>query len=164
MKLYQMIQRLAITLLMVESMSACGYPGELSGSIMFQFNLRTDNQHAAIIDYKLWAGDYVMARAHEEYVKQGQDFYYEGVQGPNKKLNYLYVKWRDIPTGKIYEKTVDLRSLLPSDINNDTIYLMIYGADLYVYLALHKSRPEGEKPIGAPLYEQWVNIQIYPKK
>jgi hypothetical protein len=164
MKFYRMIRALVVVLMAVESMSACSYPGELSGSIMFQFNLRQDNQHAAIVDYKLWGDDYVMVRAPEAYVKRGQDFYYEGTQGPNKKLEYLYVKWRDIPSGKIYEKTVDLREALPSDIDNGIIYLMIYGGDLYVYLALHKPLPPNEKPIGAPLYGQRVNLQIYPKK
>jgi hypothetical protein len=153
-----------ITFATMTSFSACSYPGELSGSILFQFDLRYDNQHAAIMDYKLWASDYSMAQAPEEYVKQGRDFYFTSIQGPNKRLDNLYVKWRDIPSGKIYEKTINLRHLLPADINNDTIYLLIYGADLYVYLALHKPRPEGDKPVGAPLYKNQTNLQIYPPK
>jgi hypothetical protein len=104
-----------------------------------------------------------MVQAPKEYVKQGREFFYQSVQGPNKRLDYLYVKWRDIPTGKVYEKTVNLRQLLSSDINDDVIYPMIYGGDLYVYLALRKPLPQGERSIGASLYGEKINIQIYPK-
>ena len=50
--------------------------------------------------------------------------------------DFLYVKWRDRATDKVYEERVDLRKRLPSpeEMHDTTVYFLIDDNQLYVYL------------------------------
>jgi hypothetical protein len=55
MNMHKIIQGFAIALTFAASLLGCSYSVGLSGSIVFQFDLKEDNQHAAILDYKVEA-------------------------------------------------------------------------------------------------------------
>lgn len=46
----------------------------------------------------------------------------------------FYAKWRVLPTGQVFEDTVDLKSRLPSNMHRQTLKPIIEGSQLYVYL------------------------------
>ncbi|MBC7609788.1 MAG: hypothetical protein H7228_09480 [Polaromonas sp.] len=69
-----------------------------------------------------------------------------GVTGDMRPDDDLYVKWRLKDTGKVYEDTVDLRSRLPRSIKNQSIYFIIDGEQLYVYLISFETVREDAYP------------------
>ena len=71
--------------------------------------------------------------------------------------DFLYVKWRDKATQKVYEDRVDLKSRLPSpkEMHKKKIYFLIDDNQLYVYLipdsdwdTRRNYLPIGENPNG----------------
>jgi hypothetical protein len=131
----------------------------------FMFILSADNQDAEVIDYRYGEGG-MIRHADPEEVKKGIAFCCQSFSGSMLKGDFLYMKWRNIPTGKIYEDTVDLKSRLPRNIEDHTIYPMIYGSQLYVYLiSPDKVRRSPTDPeIGPRMYRLSGNriVQIYP--
>lgn len=131
----------------------------------FEFDLRHDKQHAVVLDF--WYGN---SRSDwwinwpEELVREGKTLSSEGVTQPMPPGGLLYVKWRDTETGKVYAETVDLRHRVPKNIENHKIYLMIKGAQLYVYLVSPDRRPP-DMPINGPsMYDYRKVTTIYPDR
>ena len=58
--------------------------------------------------------------------------------------DFLYVKWRILATGEVLEDSVDLKSLLPSDMDHKIIHFVLNGRQLIVYLI------EGTTSLHAP--------------
>jgi hypothetical protein len=157
-KLFQLL--LIIGMLM--NLDGCASASD-SVNYSFEFNLGNDNQHAAILDY--WYGNSRRdwwINATPELVKQGQLFYFEGVFQPMPPGGLLYVKWRDTDTGKTYEDTVDLRQRLTRNIENHSLYLMIKGPQLYVYLVSPEHRALNMPSNGPQMYASRKVTTIYP--
>lgn len=85
--------------------------------------------------------------------------------------DFVYVKWRDKATQKVYEDRVDLKSRLPAvkDMRGTTIYLLIYDNQLYVYLIPYQDsedklnrRPANKPPNGPSGYEYLDVRTLYP--
>jgi hypothetical protein len=75
----------------------------------------------------------------------------------------LYVKWRNKASNEVFEDTVDLRPLLPKDMENQHIYFVIQGSQLFVYVTDRKTLRPKEMPIVGPFKSQfWVTRQIHP--
>ncbi|WP_124946714.1 hypothetical protein [Sulfurirhabdus autotrophica] len=129
----------------------------------FGFDMRKDGQDAVVLDYR-YGGSNLPIRAPEWAVKEGKTFASNGVQGSMNKGEFLYVKWRNTTTGKVYEDTVDLRQRLPADITNHTIYFMIHGAQLYVYLISpeNAAKSSDKADYGPRVYRNRKIITIYP--
>ncbi len=128
----------------------------------FKFDFFYDNQTAIVLDY--WYGDKsrILWGMPEYKVKQNETIRADNTWALPRRGDYIYIKWRDGPNGEVYEDKVDLRSRLPADITGSTIYLMIYGPKLYVYLATTNHRPAGENPNGPSIYENRRVLTIYP--
>jgi len=128
----------------------------------FAFDTSKDGQNAVVLDYRY--GGSRLARAPEWAVKEGRTFTFENVHGPMARGDYLYVKWRDTASGRVHEDTVDLRHRLPDDITDHTLYFMIRGAQLYVYLISPSSveRPPDTQPDGPRMYRTRNVVRIYP--
>lgn len=84
---------------------------------------------------------------------------------------FLYVKWRDKGTGKVYEDRVDLRKRLPTpkDMYGTDIYFLIDENQLYVYLIPRREwdtrlnyRPEGNPANGPEGYQHLDVKTLYP--
>ncbi len=74
----------------------------------------------------------------------------------------LYVKWRDKHTHQVYQDKVDLKSRMPQDISDLTVYFLIKGLQLYVYL-IYPGLKEAFVPEGPVItYRHQKQVQIYP--
>jgi hypothetical protein len=85
--------------------------------------------------------------------------------------DFLYVKWRDKSTQKIYEDRVDLRSRLPSpkEMTKKTIAFLIDENQLYVYLVpdsdwdtKRNHLPEGKPANGPDIFRHLDVKTLYP--
>lgn len=132
-----------------------------SGIVDHSFCFQNDNQNVAILDFR-YGGPEDFAYATPEFVKRGHEFHADCVGGPMPLGDFLYVKWRDKATNKIYEDNVDLRHRLPRRMEGKKITFMIKGQQLYVYVVdEHKLRGDMPK-IGPWMYQGFQVIMIYP--
>lgn len=67
--------------------------------------------------------------------------------------DFLHVKWRVEATGKVYEDTVDLKVVLPRNIEKHRIHFVVKGQQLFVYLITPELRPADAPPVGPQTYD-----------
>ena len=153
--------------LMTPALTSCAANAGASDTQVyaFEFDLRQDDQHAVILDY--WYGNSrkdAWMHAPEQVTVEGDYMTMDSTWGAKVPRGTLYVKWRDTETQKVYEDTVDLRQRLPKNIEDHRIYLMIKGAQLYVYLISPEGikRPKNEIPNGPSAYSHLKIVTIYP--
>jgi hypothetical protein len=157
MKLIQKM-RWVVFFLIVITLTAC-----VNQSVFhsFGFSMREDNQDADVLNYRY--GTSSRSVHPEEYeLKSGRPFFGESVGGNLPRPDFLYVKWRNQLSGQIYEDTVDLRKRMPKNFEDQNVYFMIYGPQLYVYLISYDPRPEGWKAIGPGFARNMKTLLIYP--
>lgn len=129
----------------------------------FGFDTRKDAQDAVVLEYR-YGDSKLPVRSPISAASEGRTFAFENVHGPMLKGDFLYVKWRSTTTGQVHEDTIDLRSRLPADLTDHTVYFMIHGAQLYVYLI----SPENVAPVpdisanGPRAYRNRKITMIYP--
>lgn len=85
--------------------------------------------------------------------------------------DFLYVKWRDKATQKVYEDRVDLKKRLPSakEMHGTTVYFLIDENQLYVYLipdsdieGKRNHRPDN-KPANGPAGWDYLDVKtLFP--
>lgn len=128
----------------------------------FEFNTNLDSPDIEVLDYNYWDGTYIGIHADQERIMLGQVFSANSITGVMPRGDTLYVKWRDKHSHHIYEDKVDLKNRMPRDISDLTVYFMIKGPQLYVYLIYpglkDVSVPEG--PVRT--YRHQKQVQIYP--
>ena len=153
--------------LMMSTLTSCAANGGASDTQVYSFifDLRQDDQHAVILDY--WYGNSrkdTWMHAPEQVTVEGDYMTMDSTWGAKVPRGTLYVKWRDTETQKVYEDTVDLRQRLPKNIEDHTIYLMLKGAQLYVYLISPEGikRPKNEIPNGPSMYNDLKIVTVYP--
>ncbi len=127
----------------------------------FSFDTSQDGQDGEVLDYR-YGDSKLPVRAPESYVKKGQVFRQNSVNGPMLRGDSLYVKWRTRDSGKIYEDTVDLRKRLPADIREHRIHFQVKGGQLYVYLISPETMPSGQFSTGPSMFKREVVKTIYP--
>lgn len=83
--------------------------------------------------------------------------------------DFLFVKWRDKATQKIYKENVDFRKRLSDDLYGQTIYFIIDNNKLYVYLipdsdidGKRNHRPTDQPPNGPAGWDYLDVKTIYP--
>lgn len=148
----------AITLSVVV---ACAGLGKDIVDHAFGFDMAYDDQDAVVLDYR-YGESKNPVHAQEWAVREGKEISFDGVNGPMSRGDFLYVKWKNKLTGKVYEETVDLRQWLPRDIERHRVHFMIWGAQLYVYLVSPEKRPPDMPEIGPRKYSHRKVFQIYP--
>jgi hypothetical protein len=128
----------------------------------FEFGMLDPNKDIRVLNWRYGDSQKAIAQADKEYLAMGHipQATNEGTFSPPG--DSLYVKWRVISTGKVYEDTVDLKSRLPSDMNGKTIHFSIKGPQLYVYLiSEHGHDPKGpDCPVR--LYRDYGCTELYP--
>ncbi len=100
----------AFARLLVVSLVLCVAACTTSGQVVdhaFGFDLRYDDQDAVVLDYR-YGNTKLPVGPTKEQLEAGQTFYFQSVQGPMLRGDFLYVKWRVRSTGREYEDTVDL--------------------------------------------------------
>jgi hypothetical protein len=86
-----------------------------------------------------------------------------GVSGSMPVGEFLYVKWRIKATGEVREDRVDLRPILPRDINDDELTFVIDGKQLYIYLATKEPyKSTWPPPLKTFLSATHATYEIYP--
>lgn len=129
----------------------------------FAFHMMDDNQDTEILDY--WYGQSAIQpmvgvskwRREQGIPKQG-----ESIFGLTERGDYLYVKWRNNITKKIYDDKVDLRYRLPKDIAMSTVYFMVKEEQLKIYVVSDIRKEPDEPSIGPYLYRARKVKMIYP--
>ena len=140
---------LAVALLVMLTLSACALNLVRH---TFEFNMR-DSPGVRILDYRYGTTQQPGARATasdhaSNLVRQAARISGEMVRGDD-----LYVKWLVETTGVAYEKTVDLRSVLPTDIRLHRLTFTIEGARLNVFLVAPEPLPTGSPPSNLRRYQ-----------
>ena len=123
--------------------------------------MREDGQDAVVLEYRYgsesrWIGE------TQSGSNEGHVHWFERSLIDIPQPEFLYVKWRNRETGKVFEDKVDLRGRLPRDLKDQTVYFMIRGAQLYVYLVSKQPRPSSMPSNGPRLYDDKIVITIYP--
>lgn len=111
----------------------------------FYFDANFDSPDAVILDYHYGDSRHAGARA-ESGRYGGRAAQQSGIYGAMRRGDELYVKWRVISTGEVYEDTVDLKRLLPSYIKGKRIYFIVSGSQLHVYLISYKKHKKNPCP------------------
>jgi len=146
--------------LLLTTLTVCATGGPQLVDHAFGFDAVRDSPDAQILDYRYGDSQLPGARASKseirrEVVRQGTN-----INGPMRRGDSLYVKWRIKSTGQIYEDTVDLKSRLPRDITHDRIHFIVKGSQLYVYLITsEKLRPN---PCPPPIERHKLRKSVNP--
>jgi hypothetical protein len=128
---------------------------------VFAFDMAWDNQDSEVLDYRYGSSTHWVGPQEGEFT-DGRTFGFQNYSGEMPRPDSLYVKWRNLTTGKVYKDTVNLRARLPSDFDGKTIYFMIKDAQLYVYLISKEPRPPETALIGPQAYHKFKITKIYP--
>jgi hypothetical protein len=116
-----------------------------------------ENSGVEILAYKY--GDSKTPGTYDE----GHALNWTNVSGKMPVGDYLHVKWRVLATDKIYEDKVDLKSRLPSNMEDKTIHFIVEGPKLSVYLISDKEgNARGAPDCPAHLYFHNKCTRIYP--
>lgn len=118
----------------------------------FSFNAR-ENPGIEILDYQYGESRQPMARPSESSKRVGRVDQAVSMGGDIRRPDKLYVKWRVLAEATAYEKTVNLKQLLPRDIDGHEIHFTISGRRLEVYLISPKGRDPQAPPTGPPQFQ-----------
>lgn len=147
--------------LMLLSLSACAMAGNRAHH-SFSFDTRHDSPDVEVLDYQYGDAAHFETGAERESVALGQVFVGGNVSGVMPRGDTLYVKWRDRHTHHVYQDRVDLKSRMPRNISDLTVYFLIKGPQLYVYL-IYPGLKEASVPKGpVRMYQDQKQVQIYP--
>ncbi|MDD2934419.1 MAG: hypothetical protein HOP26_05870 [Methylotenera sp.] len=133
----------------------------------WEFNGRGDKDTVEIMDFLYgspngYAARYFKERGETRGCPQGTN---ETVNMPRKDLQKLYVKWKDKPTGKVQEVSLDLTKKLPKNFGEDHRMFFSFKRDqLYVYVITPDRRAPDEPPNGPRASDYLKTITIYPEQ
>jgi hypothetical protein len=162
-------QRRAYTaLLLTTALTACaqplGVPKMKYANHAFAFDAIADSPNEEVLAYRYGAGKGVGMSSDTGIRQFGTSPQVTGVNGGIPIGDTLYVKWRSRATKQAFEDTVDLRPLLPKDMESKEVYFVVRGAQLSVYLTDLKQRRPDSSPIVGPFRTQmYLTRQIYPR-
>jgi len=132
----------------------------------WEFNGRGDKDTIEILDFLYgnpngYAARYFKEKGEARGCPQSTN---ETVNMPRKDLKILFVKWKDMPTGKIQEATLDLSKKLPKDFGeNHRMFFSFKQDHLYVYVITPEKRSPDEPPQGPRAYDDLKMLLLYPE-
>jgi hypothetical protein len=136
-KTCQRLMRGMSFVLLFLALTACAGGSIAQNELVFSsltFDVLKDSPNAELIDYRYGTSQAPVVANPQVLRDRGTSSQRSGTSGYMRLGDELYVKWRLKDTGKIYEDTVDLKSRLPKNFKNQTIYFIIDEQQLYVYL------------------------------
>jgi hypothetical protein len=140
----------------------------------FSFNTTYDSRGIEVLDYQYGSSGQFSTYANKGKISQGITFFQESIHGLMPLGEFLYVKWRIINTGQIFEDKVDLSSRFPDDIDNVdfNLHFVPKGSQLYVFLIYPwDGKPWVQEPIkdefvpvpgGIKRFQGHKQVQLYP--
>jgi hypothetical protein len=147
----------------VQLLAACAAAPSLVDH-SFSFDAIWDSPGITILDYRYGSSDFPGAANVEERRKKGESAQRTGTTGPMPAGPDLYVKWRVDATGEMFERTVDLRKKLSGDIDGHTVYFVVQGSALHVYLVTPEPRDPKSAPVGPEKFHHRKVIVLYPDR
>jgi hypothetical protein len=161
-------RRAYTALLLTTALAACaqtnGVPTMKFANHAFAFNARDDSPNEEILAYRYGAGKGVGMSSDTGIRQFGESPQVEGVSGGYPVGDTLYVKWRSRVTNEVFEDTVDLRPLLPNEMEDKRVYFVVRDAKLTVYLTdLNQRRPADSPIVGQFRTQMYLTRQIYPR-
>jgi hypothetical protein len=137
--------RCVVLIFTITTLMACA-----SGIVFhtFEFNAFADSPDIQVLDYRYGDAKTPMARATEFQKINGGVLQRSSIGGDMLVGDSLYVKWKIKATDKFFEDTVDLKKLLPRNIENHRIYFIVKDKQLFVYLITPNRRLPTEEPNG----------------
>lgn len=119
--------------LAMSTQQACSEDRMVFHSLNYDFTL--DSPGTELLDclYGDMLGKHTQHEVETGLARRGECFNGGGTMPMG---DFLYVKWRDKVTDKVYEERVDLKSRLPSpkEMQRQKIYFLVDNNQLYVYL------------------------------
>jgi len=128
----------------------------------FSFDAILDSPGITILDYRYGSSDFPGTANTEERRKDGRSDQGTGTTGPMVPGEELYVKWRIDATNQIVERTVDLRNKFPKNLDGHTVYFIVEGAQLFVYLVTPEARDTRTPPIGSKKHRHRKVVRLVP--
>ena len=154
----------SLTLLLVLVLTACAVQPPTGPKLIdhtFGFDARVDSRDVDILAFKYGVGGTPQTQApfwkDEKDPRQGTN-----TNGPMPLGDTLYVKWRTRSTNEVFEDLVNLKPLLPADMNRQRIYFVVQGKQLFVYRIEPIPRPADWPVVGPRKFQYEKAHQIYP--
>jgi len=93
----------------------------------------------------------------------GETFKQDNVTITIPQMEFLYVKWRIVASGEIFEERVDLTTSLPKEPKELYLHFIIRDSQLYVFLIDRRwnSKPWEWQPRESPYKPILGKIRIY---
>jgi len=128
----------------------------------FKFDALLDSPGIEILDHRYGDSKFPGASNPEDMLKLGKPLQRTNITGEIKRPDSLYVKWRVLSENRVYEDTADLRKRLPRNFSDCTVYFMVQGSQLYVYLIHPEPRPADTPQNGPRQYRSRKVTTLYP--
>ena len=131
----------------------------------FGFDARVDSPEALILDFRYGTSGLPGTSAETGIRQFGRSPQVTGINGPQPLGDTLHVKWQDKTSGQIYEDTVNLKPLLPFNMERKHIYFVVQGTLLHVFLMEESvPRPADWPRLGPRAFQYEKTYQIYPTR
>ncbi len=133
----------------------------------FEFGEYGENEGIEVLDYQYGDSKMVGTFIDNDDRRNGRIGQGTGVHGGMPVGDFLYVKWKVLSTGKVYEDKVDLRKRLPTNMQDKIVHFEVKGPQLYVYLIEGNNSAHLHAP-GAPdcqnrSYKVFKCTTLYPQ-
>jgi hypothetical protein len=168
-KLIQKSLTLLVVLNILLSLTACATtptgncPDNSKVNQFFSFDMR-ENRDIKLLDYFYGIPECPAIHNSELMRSRGESPQIESQMGLFRRAHKLYVKWHVNSTGKEYEKTIDLRGLLPKDMTSHEVHFSIDSNQLYVYLITPERRLTSMPASGPKATQYLKTLTIYPEQ
>ena len=131
----------------------------------FSFDAFRDSPGITILDFRYGSSGLAgTSNIEPGWTKKGESPQRTGTTQPMPAGPDLYVRWRIDATKEVFERTVDLRTKLARNIDGHTVYFVVRGSELYVYLVTPEPRDPKAAPIGPDKYSDKKVILLYPDR
>lgn len=160
---HEVVRRLLVAALLICALGACAMP-PLKPWHSFSFNGWSDKwaDQADLLEYD-YGGKYRMVRGKVASGQSGVG-YVNNVNGPMPVGDFLYVRWRLKGSNEIFEDKVDLRDLLPGNMQDHGLTFVIDRQQLYVYLITPLAKHESDRPLLKTTKSRYyVTYEVYPQ-
>lgn len=158
----QLAKRFFVAVILIFALGACAMPQPKPWH-SFSFNGWSDKwaHQVDLLEYD-YGGNYQMVRGKVALGKSGVG-YVNNVNGPMPVGDFLYVRWRLKGGDEILEDRVDLRDLLPGNMQDHGLTFVIDKRQLYVYLITPKAKHERDEPLLRTTKSRYyVTYEVYP--
>ena len=128
----------------------------------FAFAAYVDSPNIEVLDYRYGVEKTAIVRAPEWRVQQGEPTQQTGYFGDMPLGEELYVKWRIKSTKEIFERTVNLRMLLPEQMRGKVLTFTVIDKEIEVFVVERTLKRKDAPSLGPKTYELYQVEKIYP--